>query len=114
LGALGYILMSCETMKQAAQLDARWHSLVADGEHLEYTREGELSKRTLFLPEGEPPPPACAAACAAACTVSFVRWLSGADAGLRRVAFPYREPRDRAGHDRFFGCELVFDAPHLV
>src|SRR5258706_2946040 len=89
LGALGYILMSCESMKQAAQLDTRWHSLVADGEHLEYTREGELSRRTLFLPDGEPPPPASAAGCAAAASVSFVRWLAGADDGLRRVAFPY-------------------------
>ena len=114
LGVLGYLLMSSESMKQAAQLDARWHSLIADGEHLEYTREGELSKRTLFLPDGEPPPPACAAACAAACTVSFLRWLYAADDGLRRVAFPHPAPRDRANYDQFFRCELVFDAPHLT
>jgi AraC-like DNA-binding protein len=114
LGALGYILMSCETMKQAAQLDTRWHSLVADGERLEYTRDGELSRRTLILPDGEPPPPACAAGCAAAASVSFVRWLAGADDGLRRVAFPYPEPSSRAGHDELFRCELVFDAPHVT
>src|SRR5262249_4480539 len=59
LGALGYILMSCESMRQAAELDQRWHALVADGERLEYTRDGNLSKRTLYLPDGEPPPPAC-------------------------------------------------------
>jgi AraC-like DNA-binding protein len=114
LGVLGYILMASENMKQAAQLDTRWHSLVADGERLEYARDGELSRRTLILPDGEPPPPACAAACAAAASVSFVRWLAGADDGLRRVALPYSEPRSRAGHDEFFRCELVFDAPHVT
>lgn len=114
LGVLGYILMSCESMRQAAELEQRWHSLIADGERLEYVRDGELSKRTLFLPDGEPPPPACAAACAAAAGVGFVRWLAGADDGLRRVALPYPEPRSRGGHDELFRCELVFDAPHIV
>src|SRR5690349_16483087 len=65
LGAVGYILMSCESMRQAAELDARWHALIADGERIEYARDGNLNKRTLILPDGEPPPPACAAACAA-------------------------------------------------
>src|SRR5690349_24346360 len=65
LGVLGYILMSCESMRQAAELDARWHALIADGERIEYARDGNLNKRTLILPDGEPPPPACAAACAA-------------------------------------------------
>ena len=86
LGVLGYILMSCESMRQAADVDQRWHSLIADGERLEYVRDGGLSKRTLYLPDGEPPPPACAAACAAAAGVGFVRWLSGADDGLRKVS----------------------------
>ncbi len=114
LGVLGYILMSCESMRQAAELDARWHALIADGERIEYARDGSLNKRTLILPDGEPPPPACAAACAAACAVGFVRWLAGADDGLRRVALPYPEPRSRAAHDRLFGCELVFGAPHIT
>src|SRR5688500_12901054 len=69
LGVVGYILMSCESMRQAAELDSRWHSLIADGERIEYARDGELNKRTLVLPAGEPPPPACAAACAAAAAV---------------------------------------------
>jgi AraC-like DNA-binding protein len=114
LGALGYILMACESMRQAADLDQRWHSLIADGERLEYVRDGLLSKRTLFLPEGEPPPPRCAAACAAAAGVGFVRWLAGADDGLRKVALPYPEPQAREAHDQLFRCELVFDAPHIV
>lgn len=114
LGALGYILMSCESMRQAAELDARWHSLVADGERLEYVRDGDLNKRTLILPDGEPPPPACAVDCAAASSVAFVRWLAGADDGLRRVAFPYPEPASRAAHDAFFRCELVFDASYIT
>lgn len=114
LGVLGYILMSCESMRQAAELDQRWHSLIADGERLEYVRDGELSKRTQFLPDGEPPPPACAVACAAASSVAFVRWLAGADDGLRRVALPYPEPRSRDAHDQLFRCELVFDAPYIT
>ncbi len=114
LGALGYVLMSCESMRQAAELDQRWHSLIADGERLEYARDGELSKRILFLPDTEPPPPACAAACAAAASVGFVRWLAGADDGLRRVALPYPEPRSRDAHDQVFRCELVFDAPQIT
>ncbi|HEY5949694.1 MAG TPA: AraC family transcriptional regulator [Kofleriaceae bacterium] len=114
LGALGYILMSCESMRQAADLDQRWHSLIADGERLEYVRDGDLSRRTLYLPEGEPPPPACAVACAAAASVGFVRWLTGADDGLRRVALTYPEPASREAHDQLFRCELVFDAPHIT
>jgi len=113
LGVLGYILMSCESMKQAAELDQRWHSLVADGEHIEYARDGELSRRTLLLPDGEPTPPRCAYACAASAAVGFVRWLT-ADDGLRRVALPYSEPRAREAHDELFRCELVFDAPHVA
>ncbi|HEY5927555.1 MAG TPA: AraC family transcriptional regulator ligand-binding domain-containing protein [Kofleriaceae bacterium] len=114
LGALGYILMSCESMRQAAELDQRWHSLIADGERLEYVRDGELSKRTLFFPDSEPAPPACAAACAAAGNVAFVRWLAGADDGLRKIALPYPEPTSRAAHDQLLGCELIFDAPHMI
>jgi AraC-like DNA-binding protein len=114
MGVLGYILMSSESMRQAATLDQRWHALIADGERVEYVRDGALARRTLFLPEGEPPPPACAAACAAAASVGFVRWLVGADDGLRRVALPYAEPASRVAHDRLFGCELVFDAPHVT
>jgi AraC-like DNA-binding protein len=101
-------------MRQAAELDQRWHSLIADGERLEYVRDGELSRRTLLLPEGEPPPPACAAACGAASAVSFVRWLAGTDDGLRRVALPYPEPHSRAAHDQLFRCELVFGAPNIT
>jgi len=116
LGALGYILMSSESMRQAAELDQRWHSLVADGERIEYARDGELNKRTLYLPDGEPPPPACAVACAAASAVAFVRWLAGAgaDDGLRRVALPYPAPPSRTAHEQLFRCDLVFDAPHIT
>jgi AraC-like DNA-binding protein len=116
LGTVGYILMSCESMKQAAELDVRWHSLIADGERLEYVRDGALNKRTLYLPDGEPPPPACAVACGAASGVAFVRWLAGpgTDDGLRRVALTYSEPTNRTAHDEFFRCELVFDAPHIT
>jgi AraC-like DNA-binding protein len=114
LGVLGYILMSCETMRQAAEVDQRWHSLIADGERIEYERDGELSKRTLVLPAGEPRPPACAAGCAAAAAVGFVRWLAGPEDGLRRVALPYAEPKQRDGHDQLFRCELVFDAPNMT
>jgi AraC-like DNA-binding protein len=114
LGVLGYILMSCESMRQAADLDQRWHSLIADDERIEYVRDGNLSKRTLYLPEGEPPPPACAVDCAAAAGVGFVRWLAGADDGLRKVALTYPEPASRAAHDQLFRCELVFDAPHIA
>ncbi|HEX5058697.1 MAG TPA: AraC family transcriptional regulator [Kofleriaceae bacterium] len=114
LGAVGYILMSCESMRQAAELDQRWHSLIADGERLEYTRDGTLSKRTLFLPDGEPPPPSCAVDCAAAAAVGFVRWLAGADDGLRRVALPYPAPAHRSEHDQLFRCEVVFGATHIM
>src|SRR5262245_4946915 len=114
LGVLGYILMSCESMRQAAKLDQRWHSLIADGERLEYVRDGELSKRTLIWPESEPRPPQCAASFAASAAVAFVRWLAGADDGLRKVALTYPEPRSREAHDHLFRCELVFDAPHMT
>jgi AraC-like DNA-binding protein len=114
LGVVGYILMSCESMRQAAELDQRWHSLIADGERLEYVRDGDLSKRTLYLPAGEPPPPACAAACAAASSVAFVRWLAGADDGLRRLALPHPKPASVEAYEQLFRCELVFDAPHFT
>jgi AraC-like DNA-binding protein len=114
LGTLGYILMSCESMRQAAELELRWHSLTADGERLEYSRDGDLSRRTLYLPDGEPPPPPCAVDCAAAASVGFVRWLTGAEDGLRRVALTYSEPANHDAHDKLFNCEIVFDAPHFT
>ena len=101
-------------MRQAAELELRWHSLTADGERLEYTRDGDLSKRTLYLPDGEPPPPSCAVDCAAAASVGFVRWLAGADDGLRRIALTYSEPANREAHDKLFKCEILFDAPHFT
>ena len=48
LGTLGYILMSCESMRQAAELEQRWHSLTADGERLEYSRDGDLATNAVL------------------------------------------------------------------
>ena len=113
-GVLGYLLMSCETMKQAADRHRRWHELIADGERVEYRREGGQSVHTEFFPDGEPWPPQVAIACAAASTVQFVRWLTGPDDGLVKVELPYPEPASRAEHDRLFRCELVFDSERVV
>jgi AraC-like DNA-binding protein len=113
-GVLGYLMMSCETMKQAADRHRRWHELIADGEHVEYRREGNRSIHTEFFPDTEPFPPAVAIACAAASTVQFVRWLTGPDDGLVKVELPYPEPASRAEHDRLFRCELVFGTSHVV
>jgi AraC-like DNA-binding protein len=113
-GVLGYLLMSCETMRQAAERHRRWHALIAEGERVEYTREGDHSAHRHYFPDGEPEPPECAVACAAASTVTFVRWLTGPDDGLVKVELPYPEPPDRAEHDRLFRCELVFDAPRIT
>jgi len=113
-GVLGYLMMSCETMRQAAERHRRWHELIADGERVEYRREGPHSLHTEHFPDGEPAPPDCAVACAAASTVTFVRWLTGPEDGLVRVELPYAEPADRREHDRVFGCELVFAAPRLT
>lgn len=113
-GVLGYLMMSCETMRQAADRHRRWHELIADGERVDYRRVGDRSAHTEFFPDGEPAPPACAVACAAASTVTFVRWLTGPDDGLVKVELPYAEPADRREHDRIFRCELVFDAPRIT
>ena len=113
-GVLGYLMMSCQTMRQAAERHRRWHELIADEERVEYRREGDRSVHTAYWPERAPNPPACAVACAAASTVTFVRWLTGPDDGLVKVELPYPEPASRAEHDRLFRCELVFGAPRLV
>jgi AraC-like DNA-binding protein len=113
-GVLGYLMMSCETMRQAAERHRRWLELIADGERVEYVRRGDRSVHTSHFPDRDPDPPACAIACAAASTVTFVRWLTGPDDGLVRVELPYPEPPSRAEHDRLFRCELVFDAPNLA
>jgi AraC-like DNA-binding protein len=112
-GVLGYLMMACESMRQAAECHRRWHALIADGERVEYRREGDVSLQRAYFPEGEPEPPAVAVACAAASTVAFVRWLTGPEDGLLRVELPYPEPADRREHDRVFRCELVFDAPRI-
>jgi AraC-like DNA-binding protein len=116
-GVLGYLMMSCETMRQAAERHRRWHELIADGERVEYRRDGDHSVQSHYFPDSDPSPPPPAIACAAASTVTFVRWLTGPDDGLRRVELPYPEPAtasSRAEHARLFGCELVFDAPRIV
>jgi AraC-like DNA-binding protein len=113
-GVLGYLMMSCETMKDAAAQHRRWKELIAEGERVDYRREDHRSIQTEHFPDGEPAPPAVAIACAAASTVQFVRWLTGPDDGLIKVELPYPEPASRAEHDRLFRCELVFDASHVV
>jgi AraC-like DNA-binding protein len=113
-GVLGYLMMSCETMHQAAERHRRWHDLIATGERVEYRREGDRSVHTHYFPSSEPEPPACAVACAAASTVTFVRWLTGPEDGLVKVELPYPEPASRAEHDRVFRCELVFDRPRVT
>jgi AraC-like DNA-binding protein len=116
-GVLGYLMMSCETMRQAAERHRRWHELIADGERVDYHRDGDRSVQAHYFPDSDPTPPASAVACAAASTVTFVRWLTGPDDGLLKVELPYPEPAaesSRAEHRRLFRCELVFDAPRVV
>ncbi|MGJ8671143.1 MAG: AraC family transcriptional regulator, partial [Oceanococcus sp.] len=113
-GALGYILMSCETPRQAIEQHARWHQLVNGGEQSRY----EIRQQQLLLRQSWPSEPGLMSRPAGECHISgalsFSRWIFGTTIDLISLQFPYPQPEDLSEYHRLFGCPLIFDADEFV
>lgn len=110
---LGYVTMTCATLRDALQLIPRFGRLVFDtgsapaeiGESAGQARLGEAA-----LPADEP---SCVGLDDAVLAgwVSFGRWISGRDEAPLRVDFRHAAPADLAPYQALFRCTLAFGQP---
>lgn len=111
LSVLGYLLMSCTSPRVAFQLHQRWHQRFTGGEVAEYVYEHDriwLYWRMPPVPEYTTRP---AVETSLASSLTFARWLLGANANPVAVQFPYPAPDDLSEYERLFSCDMTFDAP---
>ncbi len=109
-GALGYVLMSCETPRQVMERHARWHQLVHGGEQSSYTVEHGQLKLSQQWPGAPGLVTRAAGECHMASAVSFARWIFGRDIDPLALHFPYPAPADLHEYQRLFRCPLHFDS----
>ena len=108
-GVLGYLMMSCDTLRQVIDRHARWHQLVAGGEVAEY----EVRDQRLWLRETLPAELITRAGveCNLASALSFARWIAGQGLRPDEVHLPYPAPDDLSEYHRLLRCRLHFDSP---
>lgn len=110
-GVLGYLLMSCTSPRQAMELHQRWHQRFMGGAIAEYVYEPDhiwllwhdpQAPRSITRPSVES---------SLASTLTFCRWLLGANASPLAMRFPHAAPDDMSEYERVFRCAMTFDAP---
>ncbi len=108
--ALGQLLMTCATLGEAAEQADRFAALVGGGGRFA-ARQEQNGLRLLYLPfdPGWPCRRQRVEAVLTA-TLTFTRWLSGADIAPREVRFRHDAPDSLAEHRRIFGLTPDFNA----
>ncbi|MGQ5521973.1 AraC family transcriptional regulator [Chitinimonas sp. PSY-7] len=110
---LGYVTMTCATLRDAIYLIPRFGRLVFDTE----TDETVIEESTQETRLGEPALPNHVSSCVGlddavlAGWVSFGRWICGSDASPLRVEFRHEKPADISPYTALFGCPVVFGMP---
>lgn len=108
--ALGQLLMTCATLGEAAEQADRFAALVGGGGRFA-ARQEQGGLRLLYLPfdPGWPCRRQRVEAVLTA-TLTFTRWLSGADIAPREVRFRHDSPESLGEHRRVFGMTPAFNA----
>ncbi len=108
--ALGHLLMSCDSLREAAVQADRFAPLVGGGGRFVARPEGD-DLRLLYLPfDPDWPCRRQRVEAVLAATLTFTRWLCGRAVAPLQVRFHHAAPDSLAEHRRIFAAPLVFDA----
>lgn len=108
--ALGQLLMTCATLGEAAEQADRFAALVGGGGRFAARKEDE-GIRLLYLPfDPDWPCRRQRVEAVLAATLTFTRWLSGAEIVPRAVRFRHAAPDRLTEHRRIFGRMPDFNA----
>lgn len=108
--ALGHLLMSCETLREAAVQADRFAPLVGGGGHFAARPEG-ADIRLLYMPfDPDWPCRRHRVEAVLTATLTFTRWLCGRNIAPRSVRFRHAAPDGIAEHRRVFAAPVTFDA----
>ena len=108
--ALGLLLMSCDTLREAAIQADRFAPLVGGGGRFAARPEGE-DLRLLYLPfDPDWPCRRQRVEAVLAATLTFTRWLCGQRIAPLQVRFRHDAPDSLAEHRRIFAAPVTFCA----
>ncbi|PKL96818.1 MAG: hypothetical protein CVV18_00140 [Gammaproteobacteria bacterium HGW-Gammaproteobacteria-8] len=116
LGALGFALMSCQTVRQALERSRRYSGIILNAcsnelelgpvECARFWRSRLANREPLGRLHDE---------MNLAVWITLARWISGrADLRPIRVAFRHCAPENTREYERVFACDLIFSAPETA
>ena len=110
---LGYVTMTCATLRDAIYLIPRFGKLVFDTETGETVIEESTNEVRLSEPSLAKHTPSCTGLDDAVLAgwVSFGRWICGSNAAPLSVEFRHEEPDDISPYNALFGCPVTFGMP---
>lgn len=110
-GAFGLATKTAPTVREGLQRGQRYHIVMTNSSWLDLS-ELESHGRIAFQREGDRRlGMRCANEAALAEIVGHARQTSAVEVIPRCVRFRHPPPSDVSEHERFFGCELLFDQP---
>lgn len=108
-GLLGYVTMSCATLREAIDRLLRYESLVGELSHSQLRVAGETAELHWQSPL-RPVPPRVLAETSLVAWVTYGRWLMGDAYAVDHVCFQHPAPRDIGEYHRLFGPNIRFSA----
>ncbi|MFC3675224.1 AraC family transcriptional regulator [Ferrovibrio xuzhouensis] len=108
--ALGHLLMTCDSLREAARQAERFAPLVGGGGRFAARDEGD-GICLLYQPfDPDWPCRRHRVEAVLSATVTFTRWLCGAGVRPQQVRFRHAAPDSLDEYRRIFGCPVQFDA----
>ena len=111
LGALGYAWLASRSIRMALERLQRHGRMINDHAHFtlaDVNGETRVGMSLAYAPDHKMAWPGAGQAC----MVQMCRFSAGESFTPTRVTFMIPEPDDPGPFNDYFGCELVFDAPH--
>ncbi|KPI33637.1 transcriptional regulator, AraC family [Actinobacteria bacterium OV450] len=110
LHVLGHVVLTCESLAQAAEAAARYHPLVSQAGAVSVHRHGHVG-RVRYRPTVDPSamhPQQVEAVVAG--IVRAARWIAGEDWAPLAVSFTHARTGPAEPYTRILGCPVTFDA----
>lgn len=108
--ALGYAMLSSQTLRAALQFISRYMRLVSDAAEVTLEPEGDLVAVRFQLYGGREPIPRQRIEFDLLTILNFIRWVAGRRIEPVRVQMMFPPPDNEAPWREAFGCPLVFSA----